>query len=92
MQIILILPSNYFLSDAQKYQNTMSGERKKFPSLESLKTLTFLMTGPLVIVLYFGLSYTHVVLLKSIQKMLLKIIFSSYQQPAINKLLSELHH
>lgn len=67
MQIILILPSNYFPCEAQKYQNTMNDERKKFPYLESLKTLTFfLMTSPLVIVLCFDLSYTHVILLKSI--------------------------
>lgn len=37
------------------------------------------MTSPLVVVLCFDLSYTHVILLKSIQKMLLKIIFSFYQ-------------
>lgn len=42
MKITLILSSNYFPRDAQKYQNTMNDESKKFPSLESLKTLTFL--------------------------------------------------
>lgn len=42
MKIILILSSNYFPRDAQKYQNTMNVESKKFPSLENLKTLNFL--------------------------------------------------
>lgn len=42
MQINLILPSNYFPCDAQKYQDSMNNERKMFQTVKSLKTSTFL--------------------------------------------------